>query len=151
LVAVVDDADYDRLSQWKWCALKSKHTFYAVRRAKKGVYPRFVFMHRIILPGQHLVDHKDGDGLNNQRDNLRACTRSQNAANAGPQRNNTSGYKGVSFQGGRWVAQTKIDGKNRRLGSFSTPEEASKAYLAAIMERHGEFARTEPFSKEKST
>lgn len=90
------------------------------------------------------IDHKDLDGLNNRWANLREATKAQNSANTKAMRNNSSGFKGVSKNhNGRWRATISISGKQRRLGYFDTPEEASAAYHAAAVERSGEFARSE--------
>jgi len=89
------------------------------------------------------VDHIDRDPLNNCLSNLRWATHTENQWNRGKQRNNTSGYTGVSFHKatGKWQTYIKIDGKNEYLGLYETPEEASKAYKTAARELHGEFYR----------
>lgn len=88
------------------------------------------------------VDHVDENGLNNQRSNLRKCTRSENARNIKLKANNTSGYKGVSFfrRDGTWKVQIQAGGKNRHVGYFKTKEEAHKAYVEHAKKKHGEFA-----------
>jgi hypothetical protein len=89
------------------------------------------------------VDHRNLDTLDNGIENLRDATHSQNHANARPQRNNTSGFKGVSWNEPRrkWVAHIKVNGIQRNLGGFPTKEEASAAYEAAAIAAWGEFAR----------
>lgn len=88
------------------------------------------------------VDHRDLDGFNNRWGNLREGTQSQNLANARARRNNTSGFKGVCKNRGRWVARLGKRGeKGCYLGSFATPEEAHAAYASAAEKRFGEFAR----------
>jgi hypothetical protein len=88
------------------------------------------------------VDHRDQDGLNNRRTNLRVATQSQNLSNRGPQKNNTSGYKGVSLckATGRWQAIIQYGRKKKRLGRFDTPEQAALAYDKAAVALMGEFA-----------
>jgi len=91
------------------------------------------------------VDHKDTDQTNNRWANLRLATRGQNACNRKAQKNNTSGFKGVSLYKptGRWLAQIRIKGQHRHLGYHATPEEAHAAYCKASKELHGEFGNTE--------
>lgn len=90
------------------------------------------------------IDHRDGDKQNNRIGNLRLATWSQQQANQGLMKNNTSGFKGVSWhkQNKKWGSRLSLgNGKSRHLGLFSTKEEAHAAYVAAITEIHGEFAR----------
>jgi hypothetical protein len=87
------------------------------------------------------IDHRDVDKLNNRFDNLRLATRSQNNANRPAQRNNKTGFKGVSRNKNKFVAMIKVDGRPRWLGSFDTPQEAHAAYFKTAQERHGSFAR----------
>ena len=89
------------------------------------------------------VDHKRGDKANNRWDNLREATNSQNQANSKLASNNTSGFKGVSWEAKRkvWQAHIKIDRRTKFLGYFKTAEEASAAYEAAAIANFGEFAR----------
>jgi len=136
-VALVDDEDYAYLSQFKWQTRKAKNGWYARRWTSAKLGKRcIVGMHTEVMrcAPSTLVDHEDGDGLNNQRANLRFATTAQNALNQ-PARSR-SGYKGV-----RWAQDT---GKWRAvisLGSFATPEEAARVYDAAALIHHGEFAR----------
>lgn len=87
------------------------------------------------------VDHIDGDRLNNAKENLRECTRSENQRNRGMQENNKSGFKGVSFDKSRnkWQAGIGVNGKRISLGRFDTPELAYSAYCKKASELHGEF------------
>lgn len=141
-VALVDDADFDKLNQYGWYAIESDGVVYA--RTHDGVY-----MQNILIPDtSNIIDHKDRDGLNNQRDNLREATSKQNGYNrVQPQTINGSGYRGVgrvSNQNGsfdRWYARIRVeDGRRIHLGCFSTPEDAAHAYDEAAREHHGEFA-----------
>ena len=103
---------------------------------------RIIFlMHHGYLPEQ--IDHIDGNGLNNDIENLRAATNSQNGSNRGAQKNNTSGFKGVGWhkKAQKWQASITSDGKRRHLGLFDTPEAAHQAYTAAATKLHKEFAR----------
>ncbi len=141
-VALVDDDDYERLSMLKWSATVKKTNIYAsVYVAGKNKR-----MHRIIMnaPPELQVDHIDGNGLNNQKSNLRLCTNSQNSMNKGKRNENTSSkYKGVYYvkAAKSYRAEIQKDGKKKVLYGFKTQEEAALAYNKAAIELHGEFAR----------
>lgn len=142
--AVIDKQDIDLVCGSSWFAIKAKNTYYAMRAYKKNEEKSGnVFMHRIILQTTQLVDHKDGNGLNNSRSNLRPCTYSQNQWNRKLNKNSTSGFKGVSFYkpSGRWLACIRANKEYIHLGYFDTPEEASLAYYEAAIYLHGNFAR----------
>lgn len=141
-VALVDDGDYERLMKHKWCAYHHRKTWYAVRRTP--ITGKNIPMHRDIMnaPDGVMVDHINGDGLNNQRDNLRPCTNSQNLMNRGLNSRNTTGYKGVRTNGKKWSAQITYKRKIIYLGTFDTPELAARAYDDAAKKYAGEFART---------
>ena len=145
-VAIVDDEDYSYLNQWKWNYKSKGHgnTGYAVRDiTENGIY-KAVLMHReIIRPSDSMeVDHIDGNGLDNRKVNLREATRSQNQQAKGRQRNNTSGYKGVSYDAekDKWRAQITYKGKGHKLGRYKIIEDAARAYNKAAIKYHGEFA-----------
>ncbi|KKN70096.1 hypothetical protein LCGC14_0434210 [marine sediment metagenome] len=140
--AIVDDGDYEELSKHKWCATKGRSTYYA-RRAE---YREYIYMHRQILsqPDGILTDHRDGNGLNNTRDNLRICTKGQNSMNQRPQKGGSSCYKGVSWHKarGKWHARIELNQKTKHLGIYDNEIEAAKAYDNAASELFGEFAYT---------
>lgn len=140
-VAQVSDHRFDYLNQWKWYANKDGNKWYARRNEGN----KSVKMHRQITgvtDPEIDVDHRDGDGLNNTDENLRVCTATQNLANRGKTKRNTSGYKGVSKIRGRWYADLMKGGKHVFRGYFSTAEEAARAYDKAAREHYGEFAYT---------
>lgn len=141
--AIVDDEDYKKLSVFKWHVLNSGRRFYAARHANDGT-KRYLLMHREILQTSSglVSDHINGDGLDNRRCNLRVATFSQNSANRGKQRDNSSGFKGVYFykNDNRWFAQIKVNQKAISLGRFASREEAHNAYAEAARKYYGEFA-----------
>ena len=94
---------------------------------------------------KRLVDHIDGDSLNNKWNNLRLATHHQNSCNQKKRRDNTSGYKGVCWNenAGKWKARITRQGKELHLGYFSSKEEAYDAYCKAANQQHKEFARFE--------
>lgn len=144
--AIVDDADFLWLSRWKWFTQPSRQTFYAVRKdcPAPGVY-RHIRMHRQILGEKflrkRLTDHRDGNGLNNQRFNLRPATKIQNVRNARRRRDNRSGFRGVARHRGKFMAQISIRGTTTYIGIFKCAKDAAKAYDRKARKLYGEFAR----------
>lgn len=138
LVALVDDEDFESISKWKWYASKRGQTFYALRTDNKA--RKVIRMHRQILglPDAQFVDHKDHDGLNNQKYNLRLATNKQNCANR--KRKNTGKYVGVTRINDRYFSCIKKAGKLFRLGMFDTAIDAAIAYNKKAVQLHGEFA-----------
>jgi hypothetical protein len=128
--AVVDDADYELLNQWKWCY----HLGYAKRRSSGGrKNSKILYMHREInrTPTGFYTDHIDGNKLNNHRSNLRTVTHRLNAINSGLPRNNRSGHKGVGWYSNGWVANIGVANKTIYLGRFTTSNEALRARQTA--------------------
>ncbi len=149
-MALVDDDDYERVSAFKWTAIvikdKSRSRVYGMRSTKWNPETRrngqYIYLHRFIMeaPSGIMVDHKDSDGLNCQRYNMRLATNSQNNAN-GRRPAGRAGYRGVTFSYGKPVAQIRFQGKHINLGVFLSPEDAARAYDVAALQRFGEFAR----------
>lgn len=144
-VALVDDADFDSLNQWKWRAANIKGRWYAYRVTHGSHKTRkSVAMHREImgdLAAGKEVDHRDGDGLNNCRDNLRPATHAENMRN-NRQKPSECGFRGVQKHGPSWQAKVSINGKLIAIGTFPTPEDAARAYDRVATTIHGEFVRT---------
>lgn len=144
--AIVDDADFDFLSQWKWTAQRQADgRFYVMRRDAR----RLILMHRLLngTPDGFVTDHIDGDGLNNQRANLRTATQAQNTMNRHGKRGGTSRFKGVwddskTAPHKPWRAAIRINGKLKYLGRFASEEAAGAAYAQAAANHFGEFSRT---------
>ena len=137
--AIVDLADFEYLSRWKWSTLQGH---YAHRNTGDG----WVRMHRLIMgEPEGMVDHRDGDGFNNRRTNLRTCTAQQNSANKRISRNNTTGYKNIYWDTARkrWAVQIMNNGRKHSIGRYTNLEEAISARDEAVLNLNGEFARTE--------
>ena len=136
---LVDDADAVLVSQYKWFLVKSKKHEYAITYK-----PEKIYMHKLLLNrrGYNLVDHKDNNGLNNQRDNIRPCSYAQNQFNQ-IKHTGTSKYKGVYFHAsrGKWMARIKFNYKDIYLGYFLTELEAAQAYDLKAKELFKEYAR----------
>lgn len=143
-VAKVDDADFEALSKYNWQAYLSNRVWYARRRGSPG--EPLVQMHKQILnPARgERVDHRDSDGLNNQRYNIRTCSHYQNSCNRRKQKRRASSrYKGVVWDkdSSRWLAGIRVLTKFIYLGRFKAEIAAARAYDAASKRYHGEFGR----------
>lgn len=146
-VALVDDEDFEWLSQWKWYAHADRRTYYAVRSTPRDENGRYttVRMHRQILeaPLGIQVDHADSDGLNNQRANIRLCNNAENARNRRKRAQGTSSrFKGVSWSAlmGSWRARIRVNSQDYKLGFFTNETEAAQAYNVAALLHYGRFA-----------
>lgn len=139
-VVLVDDADLDMLRQFKWLPVRRGQTYYARSRFGGAT----IYMHRLLLlpdPDQS-VDHKNGNGLDNRRANLRvadACGQARNSRKGG----GVSRFRGVYLNRntGRWYAQVSIRDRSIHLGTFDSEEEAALARDAAARVHYGEFGR----------
>lgn len=142
MVALVDAMDFEALSERRWF-VQGRKWQYAACNAPSDHGKKFL-MHRIVvgaLPGQ-IVDHINGDTLDNRRCNLRICTNQQNTSN-GRTRGGTSRFKGVYWNkaSNAWRAHIMHNYRKLNLGNYATEEEAGRAYDAAALRLFGEFAR----------
>ncbi len=143
---IVDDCDYESMSQHKWYALNSKWGFRAARSCRIGGKKRCVLMCRQILGLGHgdkrQTDHINHNTLDERRHNLRVCTNQQNSYNRRGSRKASSKYKGVSWYKayGKWMGYIRSDGKNVFLGYFSEEDNAARAYNRAARKLHGQYA-----------
>ena len=138
--AIVDESDYEILSQHKWCVQKHSRTYYATRSSKG----KMITMHRLLLdpPEGMCCDHKNHDGLDNRRCNLRLCTNAQNMYNQRLRIGCSSVYKGVSWNrnNGKWRADIQFEGRLRHIGYYDYQIDAAIAYDDKALELFGEFA-----------
>ena len=143
-IAFVDDEDMPKLKgigMYIWTS-KRHHTFYLMATINK----KQIRVHRLLLgvtDPKKLVDHKNGNGLDNRRDNLRVTDSRGNNSNARKRKNaRTSKYKGVHLDSGsmKWIAQIQVNSKKLSLGHYLVEEEAAKAYNQAALKYFGEFA-----------
>lgn len=137
---LVDDEDYDFLNQWKWFAYKDRTTFYARRNIRENNKIKTILMHRIITNPEKglVVDHINGNGLDNQRKNLRNVTRRQNSQNS--QQKTSSKYPGVYWnkRDKQWRVGINLNCKKMTLGAFRSEKKAFKVYRNAVHELTGE-------------
>ncbi len=144
--AIVDDEDYDELIKYNWCVHGTNKVKYAVR----SIGGKINHMHRIVmkleLDNNLVVDHKDHNGLNNQKCNLRVCTHSQNQTNVVSYRGRK--HKGVyrvkNYIKNPWRAAISVGGKWKHLGYFPTEKKALQAYNSAQLIYRGEFSVIRP-------
>jgi hypothetical protein len=142
--AHVDEADVGKVIGYKW----TRNGYgYAVTYVPTDSGHQLVMMHRLVVDAKRgqIVDHANGDPLDNRRDNLRFCSHAENMRNSKRRKHNKLGVKGVFVEypcgRARYRAQIRIDGKKLSLGSYDTIDEAQQAYAEAAKKYHGEFAR----------
>lgn len=144
--AVVDDEDFDDLMQYRWQIHKMRSCYYAKRGVFENGKSRNITMQAHLLgvlkthDRAFQIDHKNGNGLDNRRENIRICSYSQNQMNRKNTSGKTSKYKGVNFYRGKYISRIKLNYKEIRIGSFRLEIDAAKAYDIKAKELFGEFA-----------
>jgi len=146
----IKDRDFEKFSKLKWHPHRGKAdkglVYFMAHiwvNGKRTTIP----LHRYLMDCVHgdgkIVDHIDGNTLNNDTDNLRVCTKAENCRNRKKDSDSTSPYKGIYWhkQAGKWRAQIVAQGKYMSLGLFPTAELAYEAYCKAVPLYHGEFGR----------
>ncbi len=159
-ISLIDDEDFEEVSRYKWRINRKKNSCYARTNATDCNGKKItLFIHQLVMnskPGDQ-VDHKDHNGLNNQKYNLRFCTYSENQQNKLKQifydgKKTLSKYKGVSWhrRDKKWIAQIVTSHKNNHLGYFVDEIEAAEAYNKAALEKFGEFAELNKIGRKVS-
>jgi uncharacterized protein (DUF2249 family) len=147
-VALVDDEDYEYLLQWKWYAVeRGCGIWYAARHTSKGGKSRIIFMHRVILQTSEGLDtdHRNGNGLDNRRENLRSCSHMNNIRHQSRRLSSTKSslFKGVYLHkdDNLWRVKITVNKKVINIGEFKDETKAALAYNNAATRYFGEFAK----------
>lgn len=140
-VALVDDDDFEELSKYKWHCMKYRDKLYARRCVGRNTK---IYMHRQIAgdPEGLVVDHSNGNGLDNRKSNLRNCTQQENLCNRPGRIDGTSLFKGVTKEGNRWVAKITAQSITKTIGAFTEEIDAALAYDREALNLHGAYAQT---------
>ena len=144
--AIVDDEDFEKVNAYKWYCMTRRHHKYAAKSFRVNGVKTVLQMHRFVLnlfDSSKMIDHINGNGLDNRKENIRICTASDNAKNKILPASNKSGFKGVCWhkRDKKFYAQIKVNNKMQYLGVFDCPIEAAKAYNIGALKHHGQFAR----------
>jgi len=146
--ALVDDENFEWLNQYKWHAHHNQGHWYALHSVRNNGKKTEIKMHRLIMglnsEDKQKIDHIDGNGLNNQQNNIRFCTQMQNCQNQNLRKNTSSKYKGVSWfnRDKKWRAYIQVNKEYIHLGYFDDELNAAAAYDYAALKHFGEFALT---------
>lgn len=142
-----DGDDYEILKCFNWIIHKNKYTSYAETSVTKDGKTMMIGMHRLLLgigPGnKKVVDHKNGNGLDNRRCNIRLCSQSQNLMNKTSHKGSSSIFLGVSYdtKNKKWFASISINGRLKNLGRFTNEEDAAKERDKYAIIHHKQFAK----------
>lgn len=140
-MVLIDPCDANLISQYNWTLIKGRHTYYAVGWLKGEKKVGTIGMHRLLLNAQvgQIVDHINQNGLDNRRENLRFASRSLNRANSKLNKNNTSGFRGVTWfkPASVWMAYISYNKKRIHLGNYKNSEDGARAYDKAALELFG--------------
>ncbi len=144
---LVDDEDYEKVAKYKWGAFFNGYSYYASRVVRINGKRTSISMHRIILGldyGDSLqyVDHINRNGLDNRKENLRVTSPHLSNYNQKKRKDNTSGYRGVSYckRTGKWRTNIQINGKSKSCGYYGNPIDAAMAYDHVAKQTAGEYA-----------
>lgn len=137
---IVDEEDFEFVKRFKWSLEKGKSTYYAIT----DIGGKVIRLHQLLLPSEDInitPDHKNGNGLDCRRENLRLANKVQQAQNRSKKAGTLHKYKGVSFRSGRFQARIIVNGKTISLGNFLSQVSAARAYNEAAVKYFGEFAK----------
>lgn len=141
--AIVDEEDYTKVIIYNWKLLRLSHRLEYVRASHKG---KKIYLHRLIMgfPENKCIDHKNHNGLDNRKENLRKCTRAENNMNIPKRKESKSKFKGIFWhpKANKWCAQISINNKMCHIGLFNKEEDAAMAYDEKARIFYGEFACT---------
>ena len=137
---LIDDEDFSKIKDYKWHIHTGKCKY---KYLSSIIDKKLILLHRLITncPRGREVDHINNDGLDNRKCNLRICTHSENIMNSKRNSRNTTGFKGVSLVGRKFLAQLVVNKKYIYIGIFNTITSATRAYNNAAIKYHGEFAQ----------
>jgi len=145
LEVLIDDEDWERCKPYSWNIAWDKEADYFYVKTYDWKTQKTLYLARFLCCcfDSNQVDHKDLNPLNNQKTNLRICSRLQNSQNKQKQKNNSSGYRGVYWckSSKCWKASIRVNKQRIYLGGYSTPEQAAEAYKQASLKYHGKFGR----------
>jgi hypothetical protein len=153
-VALIDDDDYERVNQYKWCVQRTKGASYAVRKVVSGGRQEHILMHRFILGVSErkiCIDHINFNGLDNRKENIRACSYSQNIQHKHARKNKKhSKYKGVTYQNGHYGVYIDTGEKRIQLFGIGGEIEAARIYNELAIKYFGEYAHLNEIPQEVS-
>jgi hypothetical protein len=141
--AIINECDAEMVLAFSWRAVCMKGSYWYGATSIRTNGPRrqaVLFLHRLIIPNQPFVDHRNHDGLDNRRVNLRPATQRQNQANQAKRKG--SQFKGIYKRRTRWIPNIRWNGKKLKMGSFKSPENAARIYDQAARLQWGEYALT---------